>query len=106
MTELTRHISHRAFLKDERHLRCVDCSQTVVLPAPIASTSTSQHPHPDAQCPKHRGEPAGHCGRCRSEQIEADGRPRPPRQAASPEAIAEARRLYEQARRARAEESA
>jgi hypothetical protein len=71
---LAEHVNHRAFLRDERHLRCVDCQRTLVLPGgpgTTGPTSTSDHPPADEQCPHHIGEWAGRCGRCRADQLEA-----------------------------------
>lgn len=54
---LREHIGHRAVLRDERHLRCVDCNRTVVLPsASVAVAATSTSPAPprrDERCPTH-----------------------------------------------------
>jgi hypothetical protein len=68
---------HRCVLLDERHLRCLDCQRTLVLPAPNAAgktTSTSPSParltDPDA-CPSHPGQRQEACGPCRAEQLEA-----------------------------------
>jgi hypothetical protein len=74
VSALAEHVNHRAFLKDERHLRCVDCQRTLVLPggpSTTGPTSTSDHPPADEQCPHHIGEWAGRCGRCRADQLEA-----------------------------------
>lgn len=67
---------HRCILLDPRRLRCLDCTQTVLLPAPpstTGSTSTSQPPplHDPARCPHHPGQRVGTCGPCRAEQLEA-----------------------------------
>lgn len=66
---------HRCVLTDPRHLRCLDCRRTLVLPTGLAatgSTSTSGSPanlnDPNA-CPQHVGERVGTCGRCRSETL-------------------------------------
>lgn len=36
------HVGHRATLKDDRHLRCLDCSVTLVLPREHAGTPTPE----------------------------------------------------------------
>lgn len=75
---------HRCVLLDPRHLRCLDCARTLVLPtstttARSTSTSTSPPPlHAPTRCPKHLGQTDGACGPCRAEHLEArQQRPKP-----------------------------
>jgi hypothetical protein len=88
MTVFAQHVDdpagtrHRCVLLDERRLRCLDCSRTLVLPSTSAGAgSTSTSPEParltgsDA-CRAHPGQRRGACGPCRAEQLEATT-PRP-----------------------------
>lgn len=73
---------HRCVLTDARHLRCLDCQRTLVLPSgpsTTGSTSTSRElPRLDQACPRHPGEWPDTCGRCRADELEArEARPLP-----------------------------
>ncbi len=76
MSALTDHVGHRTVLRDERHLRCVDCDRTLVLPtggASVASTSTSQSPpRLDERCRVHPGGWAAACSGCAADALAAD----------------------------------
>jgi hypothetical protein len=107
--ELARHVdstgtTHRLLLVAPTKLRCLVCCQIIDLRPALSgvpgSTSTSQDPTADEQCPHHIGEWAGRCGRCRAEHLEART-PRPVQQPTfdtSDQARAKRRRLYEQSR--------
>lgn len=91
---LRSHVGHRCWLKDDRHLRCVDCDVTLVL-APVGPVLPS-----DAdRCPRHVGEPEDNCGRCRADQLEALGPPPPRQRPATDAGIKRARELFEAAKR-------
>lgn len=67
--ELARHIDrpdarHRLVLLDTTRLRCTDCTQTVLLTAPVEPTSTSG-PIPRTTDPRCREHPTEHVGGCR-----------------------------------------
>lgn len=85
ITELLRdHIGHRTTLVEPAGtglaIKCLSCSRLLDLsvalglrPSTARPTSTSTHTplnvnDPNA-CPTHPGEPATHCGRCRSEHL-------------------------------------
>jgi hypothetical protein len=85
MSELAKHVwsdtapHHRLKLLDPSRIRCLDCSETILITAagsPPRSTSTSRIPapihHQDA-CPLHLGEWAATCSPCRAERIAHDG---------------------------------
>lgn len=83
--ELARHIDqptkrHRLVLLDTRRLRCLDCTQTVLLPTPAGSTSTSSGspiPGPgEPRCPHHEHEHAAGCRTCAADaKAQADDAP-------------------------------
>jgi hypothetical protein len=78
--ELQRHVGHRTTLLDDRRLRCLDCTQTVLLPIPAGSTSTSSSPipgHGEPRCPQHPHEHAGNCRPCAADAKALDVGPDP-----------------------------
>lgn len=118
MNVLAQHIDdpqqrHRLVLLDERHLRCLDCTRTLVLPAPTApgkSTSTSTSPlplHDPNACSAHPGQRRGTCGPCRAEQLEASSERPPPQPTADVAAgVAAARAVLATRRRTLADDVA
>lgn len=88
MSEVGKHIGHRAVLLDERRLRCVDCDRIVLLPVPVGSTSNVFDPprRDDERCALHGWERQGACRACRGEQLAAGVAPvRPSGASPSPE---------------------
>lgn len=88
-TELAKHVDpsgtqHHLVLLAPDKLRCLICTRTLDLRPALAavpgSTSTSRGlPRAEQACTRHPGEWPDTCGRCRSEQLERQGEPEPPR---------------------------
>lgn len=80
LDELAKHVGHRTTLVDVRRLRCLECTQTVALPAFATGASTSRdspRPSDPGQCREHAGEWADACRACRAERIADETRQRP-----------------------------
>jgi hypothetical protein len=74
---LIAHIGHRTTPIDAQRIKCIDCTHTLLLALPVASTSTSrEHPTRDQACRQHPTEWAHNCRCCEADR-KADEHRRP-----------------------------